>query len=102
MQYEWDEEKRQKTLSERGIDFLDAMKVWLDPQRQERVDLRQNYGEVRIQTVGQVTQDILFVVYTERIYTNGVQIVRIISARMAKEKEREAYLNRTFHLGVTL
>ena len=39
MQFEWEEEKREKTIRERGIDFVDAAKVWNDPQRQERVDL---------------------------------------------------------------
>ena len=34
MEFEWDESKRQKTLFERGIDFIDAALVWDDPLRQ--------------------------------------------------------------------
>jgi uncharacterized protein len=37
VQFEWDENKRQATLFERGIDFIDAVLVWDDPFRQERV-----------------------------------------------------------------
>lgn len=30
MKFEWDEEKRLKTLLERGLDFRDAQKAWID------------------------------------------------------------------------
>jgi len=33
MKFEWDENKRLKTLRERGIDFIDATKIWKDPKR---------------------------------------------------------------------
>lgn len=33
MDFEWDENKRQKTLLQRGIDFIDAALVWDDPMR---------------------------------------------------------------------
>jgi len=31
MSFEWDERKREETLRERGIDFIDAARVWEDP-----------------------------------------------------------------------
>jgi len=96
MQFEWDENKRLKTLRERGIDFIDMAKVWNDPNRQERVDRRFSYGEKRIQTIGKFMYDIFFIVYTERRYESGTEIVRIISARRANGKERNLYINRTF------
>jgi len=46
MEFEWDENKWQKTLLERGIDFIDAVLIWDDPFRQERVDNRKEYGEI--------------------------------------------------------
>jgi len=55
--FEWNEKKRERTLRERGIDFIDAARVWEDPHRQERVDPRSKsveYGETRIQTLGRV------------------------------------------------
>jgi len=32
MDFEWDENKREKTLLERGIDFIDAALIWDDPK----------------------------------------------------------------------
>jgi uncharacterized DUF497 family protein len=91
MEFEWDENKRLKTLRERGIDFIDMVDLWDDPRRQEVRDRRQSYGEPRFQTIGQVKFNIFFVVYTERLYEDGVEVVRIISARRANRKERELY-----------
>ena len=98
MLFDWDEEKREKTLRERGIDFIDAALVWEDPSRQERVDLRQRYGEKRVQTIGRVSFGILLVVYTERVNEDGQEVIRIISARKANKKERAEYESKTFHL----
>ncbi len=90
--------KEKKTLIERRIDCIDAVLVWEDPKRQERVDLRSNYGEKRIQTIGKVSFGILLVVYTERVNINNQEVVRIISVRKANRKEREEYEEHTFHL----
>lgn len=96
MEFEWDENKRLKTLRERKIDFVDMIDLWDDPGRQEVRYLRNNYGEPRFQTIGRAKYNIYFVVYTERIYEDGAEVIRIISARRANMKEREMYENRTF------
>ena len=96
MLFDWDENKRNKTLLERGIDFIDAAFVWEDPLRQERIDQRNQYGEKRIQTIGRVSFGILLVVYTERVREDGKDVIRIISVRKASKKEREEYESRTF------
>lgn len=96
MEFEWDENKRLKTLRERRIDFIDMIDLWDDPRRQEVRDLRNNYGEPRYQTIGASKFNIYFVVYTERVYEDGVEVIRIISARRANQKEREMYEKRTF------
>lgn len=98
MQFEWDERKRQATLRERGIDFVDAAMIWDDPLRQERVDNRKWHGETRIQTIGRVHFGILFVVYTERVQDDGQKTIRIISVRKANKRDREEYEKMTFHL----
>ncbi len=98
MLFDWEDEKREKTLRERGVDFIDAALVWDDPRRQERLDLRHSYGEERVQTIGKVSFGILFVVYTERANEAGQEVIRIISARKASRKEREEYESRTFHV----
>lgn len=97
MLFDWDDDKREKNLRERKLDFIDAARVWDDPFRQERLDQRHVYGERRIQTIGKVAFGILLVVYTERRNQNGHEIIRIISARKASRKERREYETRTFH-----
>jgi uncharacterized DUF497 family protein len=98
MLFDWSDDKRRKTLLERGIDFIDAALIWDDPRRQERTDHRLNYGEKRIQTIGKVRFGVLLVVYTERFSEGGQEVARIISARLANKKEREEYESQTFHL----
>lgn len=98
MLFDWDPNKCEKNIRERKIDFLDAALIWDDPLRQERVDNRESYGEVRYQTIGKVSFGILFVVYTERENIDGEEVVHIISVRKANKRERKEYMTRTFHL----
>ncbi len=102
MIFEWDEDKRERTLRERGIDFVDSARIWKDPLRQERVDRRHNYGEARVQTIGRSQLGILFVVYTERGYEDGEEIVRIISTRKANKQERRDYESMRFSTRVVI
>jgi uncharacterized DUF497 family protein len=91
--------KRQKTLLERGVDFIDAVLIWDDMFRQERSDSRKDYGEARFQTIGKGAFGILFVVYTVRIYADGKPINRIISARPANRRDIEQHEKRSFSFG---
>jgi uncharacterized protein len=85
MLFEWDEAKSQRTLSERGFGFDYAARIFLGPTL-ERQDNRRNYGETRMQAIGRVGEDVLFVVYTNR---NNAR--HIISARLANRKERKSW-----------
>jgi uncharacterized DUF497 family protein len=90
----------QRTLLERGIDFIDAALVWDDPNRQERIDSRRDYGECRYQTIGRVAFGILFVVYTARTYEDGKLVHRIISVRPANGKGIKLYEAKAFSRNV--
>lgn len=83
---EWDEAKRGANLVKHGVDFLDAVEIFADPLRVERIDQRGEYGEERRQVIGQVGPQVLFVVYTVR-----GEVRRMISARRASRNERQAY-----------
>ncbi len=83
--FEWDEAKSEANLRERGFDFAYAALIFDGPTL-EWDDVRQDYGERRIQAIGKVDQDVLFVVYTWRS-----AVRRIISARLANRRERDAY-----------
>ena len=84
--FEWDEGKREANLVKHGVDFVDAVEVFADPPRVERVDRRREYAEERRQAVGTVRGQVLFVVYTLR-----GEVRRLISARRASSNERRAY-----------
>jgi hypothetical protein len=85
VEFEWDEAKSEANLRERGFDFAYAALIF-EGLTLEWDDVRREYGERRILTIGRVEGDVLFVVYTWRA---GVR--RIISARLANRRERNAY-----------
>jgi uncharacterized protein len=84
--FEWDEEKSSRNLSERGFGFLFASRIFRG-RVIEREDARFDYGERRIVAVGEVEGHFLSVVYTEV----GPGRRRIISARPANRKERKRW-----------
>lgn len=83
--FEWDEAKSDANLRDRGFDFAHAAGIFDGPVL-EIDDTRADYGERRVQAIGKVGPDILFVVYTWRD-----DVRRIISARLANRKERKIY-----------
>lgn len=48
-------------------------------------------GEERLDVIGMVYGDIMFVVYVDRITIENSNIIRIISARLAEKKEEFIY-----------
>jgi len=84
----WDEAKRQATLAHRGIDFADAGLVFAGPVF-EFEDVRQDYGERRMNTFGLLSQRMTVVVWTPRGEGR-----RIISMRYANERELAKYAHR--------
>jgi len=83
--FEWDSEKEQENFRDHGVHFETATNVFYDYFRMERYDDDSGNGEERWQTMG-FFNDVLFVVYTERI-----DAIRIISARVAEPFERRIY-----------
>ncbi|MCP9887521.1 BrnT family toxin [Cyanobium sp. ATX 6A2] len=81
----FDSAKRQWTLEQRGLDFLDAETVFAGPTI-EVPDRRRDYGEVRIVCVGWLRGRAVIVIYTER---NGIR--HIISMRKANEREQRRF-----------
>ncbi len=87
MEFEWDADKAALNLRKHGVAFEEAARVFLDVERLEIYDGRENYGEDRWATIGQVYAAILYVVYTVR----REDTTRIISARRALNHEQEQY-----------
>jgi uncharacterized DUF497 family protein len=88
MYFEWDEDKDTVNLRKHGISFRNAARVFLDKNRLEIYDFMHSDTEDRYITIGKVHR-ILFVVYTVREAN-----IRLISARVATEKERRLYYDR--------
>lgn len=88
MKVEWDSEKNTKNIKKHGISFSLAAKVFTDVNRIEYYDEKNSKEEDRYITIGLVGE-VLFVVYTDR-----EDAVRLISARLANEIEKEAYYDR--------
>jgi uncharacterized DUF497 family protein len=85
MEFEWDAAKSERNGRERGLDFATAALIFDGPV-QTTLDERRDYGEERMIAIGEVSGQVIVVVYTDR-----GQVRRIISARRANRKERETW-----------
>ena len=86
MIFEWDEEKNIQNLKKHGITFDEAVRVFLDEKRIEKIDFEHsNTEEERIKVLGMVHK-VVVVIYTER-YEN----IRVISAHFAEKDEIDEY-----------
>ncbi len=83
--FEWDQNKSDKNLAERGFDLEYACEIF-GGDIIEWDDTRRDYGERRVNAMGEVDEVVYVVVYTPR-----EQVRRIISARPASRRERDAY-----------
>ena len=90
MRFEWDAEKAISNLRKHGVSFETAVRVFSDPfavTEQDRIE----EGEYRWQTTGVVdTILVLLIAHADR-EEDGVEVIRIISARRATSKEKRHY-----------
>lgn len=85
MKFTFDPAKRERTLRERGLDFLEAELV-LAGRTIDIPDRRRDYGETRINSVGHLRGRMVIVCWTPR----GVAR-HVISMRKANEREKRRY-----------
>lgn len=88
MKISFDEEKRQRALLERKIDFKDAASVFAGPTLTAK-DQRIDYGEDRFQTIGFLAGRMVMVVWTPRGDARHV-----ISMRKCNDREKARYAHR--------
>jgi uncharacterized protein len=81
----WDEAKRQITLRERGLDFVDAEEVFKG-RALTLPDDRRDYGEQRFITAGWLRGRFVMIAWTPRAETR-----RIISMRYGHADEEQYY-----------
>lgn len=87
VQFEWDERKAASNLAKHRVAFDQAISVFNDPHQITFEDLRSDYGEVRLNTIGAIDS----VVFVCVVHTNRSGITRLISARPASRRERKIY-----------
>ncbi|WP_095202427.1 BrnT family toxin [Mesorhizobium carmichaelinearum] len=90
LRFEWDPEKARSNLRKHGVSFETAVRVFSDPfalVEQDRVD----DGEYRWQTTGVVDGALVLLVAHADREEDGIEVIRIISARRATPVERKRY-----------
>jgi hypothetical protein len=85
MEIEFDQDKRDKTLQERGLDFARAVEVFAGIHFTGQ-DTRMHYVEDRFISVGWLDARLVVLVWTPR-----GEVRRIISMRKANEREKALY-----------
>ena len=91
MRFEWDERKDRSNQRKHGVGFEEAAAVFADPLHVSWLDERFSAFEERWVTVGQTTQGVTLTVANLFFDERGDEVVRVISARRATNREREAY-----------
>jgi len=85
IQFEWDEKKRAQNLEKHGVDLLFAALIF-EGNTLAQEDDREDYGEVRIASLGLVDGVPYTVIHTER-----GESIRLISAWKGGRKDYEKY-----------
>jgi uncharacterized DUF497 family protein len=88
MEFEWDAAKNNACFVKRSFDFTYAAKAFFDTHRLIEADERQSYGEDRYQMIGAIEGRVFVIVFTPR-----QDVIRIISARKANQREVKHYEN---------
>jgi uncharacterized DUF497 family protein len=83
----WDEEKNAANIKKHRIDFATAAGIFKDPYMTELYDRKHSFWEDRWKLFGIVEGNLLAVIAAE----SKPGVIRLISARKADKKERQAY-----------
>jgi uncharacterized DUF497 family protein len=86
--YDWDFEKGRRNASKHGVTFAEAESVAASPLSRRESDVGHSTKEERVKVIGYSTLGALLVV----IVSEGGPRPRIISARRATKRERDAYI----------
>ena len=88
--FEWDPAKAASNLRKHGVSFKTAVRVFTDPYALVEQDRIEN-GEERWQTIGVVEGVLMLIVAHTVRERDNIEVIRIISARLANRRERRRY-----------
>jgi uncharacterized protein len=89
--FAWDARKAARNLEKHGVSFEEAATVLADPDALEWEDLEHSHLENRFKRLGiSIRGHAVILVYSYGRKKDGKETLRIITARRASPKEREA------------
>ncbi|MEX1126949.1 MAG: BrnT family toxin [Vicinamibacterales bacterium] len=89
--FEWDTRKAFENVQKHGVSFDEAATSFADGHALDGPDVKHSEQEARFLRLGRSAMNrVLMVAYTVRKSSDG-EAIRIISARRASRKERDAY-----------
>lgn len=90
--FSWDIRKAILNFEKHGVSFEEAATAFDDPLGLDVEDVEHSYAETRrLRLASSESGRLLLVVYTNRLFENGKETTRIISARRASRRERKGY-----------
>lgn len=94
MKFEWDSEKEKVNIEKHGISFEQASYVFADSFALNMYDDEHSLEEDRWVFLGKSLSEVILVVAHTFKDDDGVEYVRIISARKAAKREQQSYQQR--------
>lgn len=92
MEFKWDDNKAAANEPDHGVSFDEAQEAFNDFYGVEEYDYFHSINEHRFNLIGMSSRGLLFVVFSQP----DEQTIRIISARMADDFERQTYEKNLF------
>ena len=90
--FSWDTRKAIVNFEKHSVSFEEAATIFADPEGLDWADGAHSIHEARYKRLGRsIGSRVLLVVYTIRRSPDGKETIRIVSARPASRKERQAY-----------
>ncbi len=94
MKFEWDTNKEKINIQRHGITFEQASYIFADPFALSKLDDEHSEAEDRWILIGtSLNETVIVVAHTFRD-NDGTEYVRIINARRATKREKQAYNKR--------
>lgn len=94
MIFEWDPKKEKINIQKHGITFEQASYVFADPYALNKFDEEHSQEEDRWLLLGKSMNEVILVVVHTFKNQDGLELVRIISARIATRNESKEYQRR--------
>lgn len=86
IEFEWNDVKSESNFEKHGVRFEEAKTIWTGPSIEIEGVAKSKSGEERKATFGKIQGEIYAVIWTWR-----QEKIRIISARKARDYERQVY-----------